>query len=83
MQKVNQVDWFYTVAMLANVPIGLLGLYFVDFIGFKKSFWIGNVFNVIGTGFRLGGVIFDEIYTHPHSTARYLFDDIPNGGQFE
>jgi len=44
--------------MLANVPVGLLGLYFVDSIGLKKSFWIGNVFNVIGTGCRLGGVRF-------------------------
>ena len=51
--------------MLTNVPVGLFGLYFVDFIGLKKSFWIGNVFNVIGTGFRIGGVIFDDIYTNP------------------
>ena len=55
--------------MLVNVPVGLLGLYFVDFIGLKKSFWIGTAFNVIGTGFRLGGVICDEFYTHPYSTT--------------
>ena len=62
--------------MLANVPVGLFGLYFVDSIGLKKSFWIGNVFNVIGTGCRLGGVRCDEInkLTDPHSTARYFFD---------
>ena len=76
IKKVNQVDWFYIVAMLAYVPVGLFGLYFVDFIGLKKSFWVGNAFNVVGTGFRLGWVRCDEInkFTDSHSTARYFFD---------
>ena len=60
------------VQMLVNIPVGLFGLYFVDFIGLKKSFWIGTAFNVIGTGFRLGGVICDGIYIHTHSIVSFL-----------
>ena len=59
--------------MLVNVPVGLLGLYFVDFIGLKKSFWIGTAFNVIGTGFRLGEVLCDEIYRYNHPDGTFLF----------
>ena len=55
MTKVNQVDWFYIVQMLVHVPVGLFTLYFVDFIGLKKSFWISTAFNVVGTGVRMGG----------------------------
>ena len=55
--KVNQVDWFYIVQMLTHIPVGLFALYFVDFIGLKKSFWISTSLNVIGTGLRLGRVI--------------------------
>ena len=52
----NLVDWFYIVQNLTNVPVGLLTIYFVDFIGLKKSFWMCTTFNAIGTGVRLGEV---------------------------
>jgi len=51
--KVNQVDWFYIVQMLAYVPVGLFTLYIVDIIGLKKSLWISSAFNAVGTGLRL------------------------------
>ena len=54
--KVNQVDWFYIVAVLMQIPVGLFALYFVDFIGLKKTFWISTSLNVIGTGLRLVGI---------------------------
>ena len=54
--KVNQVDWFYIVVVLMQIPVGLFALYFVDFIGLKKTFWISTSLNVIGTGLRLGGI---------------------------
>ena len=54
--KVNQVDWFYIVQVLTHIPAGLFALYFVDFIGLKKSFWISTSLNVIGTCIRLGGI---------------------------
>ena len=40
--------------MLVHLPVGLFTLYFVDFIGLKKTFWISTSLNVIGTGLRLG-----------------------------
>ena len=56
MKKVNQVDWFYILQMLVHLPVGLFTLYFVDFIGLKKTFWISTSLNIIGTGLRLGRV---------------------------
>ena len=56
IKKVNQVDWFYIVQNLTYVPFGLLTIYFVDFIGLKKSVWICTTFNAIGSGVRLGWV---------------------------
>ena len=67
MKKVNQVDWFYIVQMLVHLPVGLFTLYFVDFIGLKKSFWISTSLNVIGTALRLGRV-----------SKRWLFEMITN-----
>ena len=56
MSKVKQVDWFYIVLMIVHLPVGLLTLYFVDFIGLKKTFWISTSLNVFGSGVRLGRV---------------------------
>ena len=53
---VNQVDWFFIVQNLTYVPVGLFTIYFVDFIGLKKSFWISTTFNAIGTSVHLGWV---------------------------
>ena len=42
--------------MLTYIPVGLFAIYYVDFIGLKKTFWISSSFNLIGTGLRLGGI---------------------------
>ena len=42
--------------MLTYIPVGIFALYYVDFIGLKKTFWISTSFNLIGTCLRLGGI---------------------------
>ena len=73
---VNQVDWFYIVQNLTNIPVGLLTIYFVDFIGLKKSFWIGTTFHAIGTGVRLGEVtirLLDDVLDRRLWSKKSLF----------
>ena len=52
-RKVNQVDWFFIVPMIMNIPIGLCALYFIDGIGLKKSLWICTTCSTIGNSVRL------------------------------
>ena len=57
--KVNQVDWFYTVPMILNIPIGLFALYFVDMIGLKKTLWICTSCCTIGSFIQLTTLFHD------------------------
>jgi len=57
--KVNQVDLFYTVPMILNIPIGLFGLYFVDIIGLKKTLWFCTLCCTIGNFIRLATLFHD------------------------
>ena len=59
LRKVNQVDWFFIVPMIMNIPIGLCALYFIDVIGLKKSLWICTTCSTIGFSIRLSTLFHD------------------------
>ena len=81
--KVNQVDWFYIVIVLTQIPVGLFALYFVDFIGLKKTFWISTSLNVIGTGLRLGGITKLKFQDRPSAIQVEVCSTNCNFHQFE
>ena len=57
--KVNQVDWFFILPMIMNIPIGLCALYFTDLIGLKKSLWICTTCTTIGNFIRSATLFHD------------------------